>query len=331
MEKKKIDVTVIVPVYNVEKYINSCLDSLVSQHYDSDRYEIMIINDCSTDKSMKIINEYKSKYKNITICDLKKNMGVSNARNIGIQKSHGEYIMFCDSDDYYDLEAIKILMSAARENKSDYVMANYIIKKNNSEIKVDSTSYFVNKHISKNEIISYMNLTSCSKLISRELFIKNKILYPTDLKRCEELTVIPVLAYLANNPVVINAYLYYYIQRTTSASNKKIESIADLSFFDLSFKRFENIINCDLYSEELEFRAIEHLLYGKCLVLLKSTVKKEEVVSFINTFIKKYPKFTKNKYFKKFSVMKKIFVYSLKYKFVIVAKILAKVHEKITG
>lgn len=332
MEKKKVDVSIIVPVYNVEKYLDKCLNSLVNQDYDKAKYEILVVNDCSTDKSLEIINNYKILYDNIVVFNLKKNKGVSNARNIGIEKSLGEYLMFCDADDYYDLDAVKTLMETAKKEKSDYVMANYIIKKNNNEIRINTTGYFSSKIISKKGVVSYMSLTSCAKLIKKDLFIKNKILYPTDLKRCEELTVIPVLAYYANNPIKIDNYLYYYVQRDISASNKKIvKENVDVSFFDISFDRFANLINREQYQEEVEFRAIDHLLYGKCLVLLKSGVGRKEIIDFIDGFKKKYPNYLKNKYFKKFSFLKKIFVHTINFKLIFVARLIAKVHEKITG
>ena len=332
MEKKKIDVSIIVPVYNVEKYLKKCLDSLVNQHYDKKKYEICIINDCSTDNSINVIREFINKYNNISFYDLKENKGVSNARNIGIEKSRGEYLIFCDADDYYDLDSIKILMDTARIEESDYIVANYIIEKNNNEIKVNTTSCFANKKITKKEVVSYMSITSCSKLIKKELFINNNVLYPTDLKRCEEMTVIPVLAYYANNPVKINDYLYYYVQRDSSASNKRIANEKDdLSFFDKSFNRFTDLIDSEKYSEEVQFRAIEHLLYGKSLVLLKSKTSRKKMINFINNFKEKQPKFLKNKYFKKFSYPKKIFVYTINYKLIFTARLIAKIHEKITG
>ena len=87
----------IVPVYNTEKYLKKCLDSLVNQTYKD--FEIIVVNDGSTDKSSNIISKYQKKYKNIIVID-KENEGLSMARNRGVQKSSGKYIIFVDSDDY---------------------------------------------------------------------------------------------------------------------------------------------------------------------------------------------------------------------------------------
>lgn len=327
------DVSIIVPVYNTEKYLKTCLDSLVNQNYDKDKYEIIAINDCSTDNSLSILNDYRRKYKNIIVYDFKKNHGVSYARNSAIKKSNGEYLMFCDSDDRYDYNAIKTLIDSARKYNADFVMADYFISKGNKNIAVNSSNYFSETIISKKEIISYMTLTSCSKLIKRELFINNKVFYPEDLKKCEELPVIPVLAYKANKAISISHNLYYYVQRSDSASNERYKDIQidSLSFFDESFNKFVDLLSTENYAHEIEFRAIDHLLYGKCLVMLKSNIERSQIIKYIDNFKEEYPNFIKNKYLKRFSKSKHIFILALNNKMIVIARILAYIHERITG
>ena len=96
-----VKVSVIVPVYNVEKYIDKCLTSLVNQTLKD--IEIIIVNDGSPDKSQKIIDKYVKKHSNIKSY-IKKNGGISSARNYGLKYAHGEYIAFVDSDDYVDVK-----------------------------------------------------------------------------------------------------------------------------------------------------------------------------------------------------------------------------------
>lgn len=326
-----IDVSIIVPVYNVEKYLKRCLDSLVNQDYDDNKYEIIVINDASKDKSLDVIKDFQQKYKNIILKDLKENKGVSHARNLGIKSAKGEFLLFCDSDDFYSLDSLKIFMNYAKKNKSDFVMANYNVVNDSNVIKVDSTSYYQKKTISKKEAISYMTLTSCSKLIKKSLFINNKIFYPEDLKKCEELTVIPVLAYLAEKPIQINQYLYNYYQRSESASNSFTKgNVEELLYFDLSFNRMKEKLNNNYY-DEIEFRMIDHLAYGKTLVMLKSKIKRKEIIKHINSLKKEYPKFIKNKYFKKYNFAKKIFVYVVYFKLVTLSKLMAFIHTKMLG
>jgi glycosyltransferase involved in cell wall biosynthesis len=201
-----ISISVIIPVYNSSKYIKRCLNSLINQDYSN--YEIFIVDDASTDNSLEIIREYALVYKNIKIKSLKKNKGVSNARNCGIKECNNEYIMFCDSDDWYESDALRIISKAAEENHADFVMSNHYISYDRKKIKVNYDEYFKNKQISKKECISYMTLSSCSKLIKKSIFLDNKILFPSNIKRCEELSVIPIVAFYANNPIFIKKHLH---------------------------------------------------------------------------------------------------------------------------
>ena len=327
-----IDVSIIVPIYNTEKYLSKCLNSLVNQNYSKDRYEIYLINDASTDKSLEIIKKYQKKYPNIVLYNSKINHGVSYSRNIGIKNSKGKYLMFCDADDTYDEKAISIFMNIINEQKADFVMADYYIENDKGKFSAGTTNYYQNNQITKKEIISYMSLTSCSKIIKKDLFIKYHLFYDEDVKRCEELSVILPLAYYANNPVVIKDNLYYYYQRKTSASNSNTEKEEkDILYFNITLDRFIKKINSDKYPEEMEFRAIDHLLYGKSLVILKSKMKRKILLKHINDFKKQYPKFIKNSYLKNYRLPKRLFVYCLNYKLIILCKFFAFLHKKVTG
>ena len=92
--------SIIIPLYNCEKFIEICLLSVLNQNFNN--YEIIIINDCSKDRSLKICTKYKKKYPKIKIINQKTNKGVSSSRNLGIKSSNGEYIIFLDSDDYLE-------------------------------------------------------------------------------------------------------------------------------------------------------------------------------------------------------------------------------------
>ena len=327
-----IDVTIIIPVYNSEKYLSKCLDSLINQDYDSNKYEILLINDASVDHSLDIIKKYQRKYSNILLIDSKKNNGVSSSRNKGIKKARGKYLVFCDSDDTYDFNALSILLNNAKRENADFVMADYSIDNDKGSFKAGTTSYFKNKKITKKEIISYMSLTSCAKLIKKDLIVNNDLFYSEDIKRCEELSVIPIAAYLSKNPIVINDSIYHYFQRNDSASNTNVsKKEEDISYFNITFEKFKKLIDLKKYSEEIEFRAIDHLLYGKSLVILKSRMDRKILIKHINDFKKEYPTFIKNNYLKEFSFPKKIFIYCLNYKLIVLCKIYAYLHKKMTG
>ena len=121
--KEQPQVSIIVPVYNVENYIERCLNSLVNQTFKD--IEIITINDGSTDKSLELINKYVKEDIRVSVIDLG-DEGVSYCRNLGIEKANGKYIMFVDSDDWIDSSMVEVMYKKAEENKLDLVMCSYI-------------------------------------------------------------------------------------------------------------------------------------------------------------------------------------------------------------
>ena len=117
MKNKKIKISVIVPVYNTEKYLNECLNSLVNQTIYKE-LEIICINDASTDNSLKILEGYEKQYENLIVINSNVNKKQGGARNLGIMRATGEYLGFVDSDDFVDLEMYEKLYNEAI--KKDY-------------------------------------------------------------------------------------------------------------------------------------------------------------------------------------------------------------------
>ena len=272
---------VIIPNYNSGLYIKKCLNSLLEQEYKVN--EIIIVDDCSTDESPRIIKEYTKKNKNIILLENKENMGVSYSRNIGIKNSKSEYIMFCDSDDWYEKQATKKMMDKIKKEKSDFVLAGYYITyKDGKKIEVKYNN-LNNIEITKEVSISYLPITSSSKLIKRSIFLEHNIQYPVGIKNCEELSVIPVAGFYAKKVVYINECLYNYFQRENSASNHKLE---DLSFYDITYEKFKNSLPQE-YQKSINIRMVEHLLYSKTYSLIKEKYSKNEVMKNINK-CKKY-------------------------------------------
>ena len=180
----KIKVSVIVPVYNVEKFIDKCLNSLVNQTLKE--IEIIVVNDGSPDNNQKIIDEYVKKYPDKIKSFIKENGGQGSARNMGIEKAVGEYISFVDSDDWLDLDTLEKMYFLAKKDKSDIVIcdmvdhyANYTIYHNctkyNSVFEVTPSA--CNK-IFKKELIK--DFRFLSKLWYEDFNFTTKILFNTD-------------------------------------------------------------------------------------------------------------------------------------------------------
>lgn len=168
-----IDFTIIIPVYNTEKYLKKCIDSALIQDYQS--YEIIIVNDGSTDSSSTIIREYEDKYPEKVKVLNKENGGLSSARNFGIEHSKGKYLAFLDSDDWIAKEFLSKFSEKIDFNLSDrrVITCNreFVFE---AERISDNLPKFRLLHISdKPEIIRSINLSACNKVFHRELFNNN--------------------------------------------------------------------------------------------------------------------------------------------------------------
>lgn len=122
MDKNSPLVSIIIPVYNVEKFLRTCLDSIINQTYKN--IEVICVNDGSPDNSISILNEYASRDKRVIVFD-EPNRGVASARNLGIEKATGEWITFSDADDWWELNAFERAVEVAEKHKADVVMYSY--------------------------------------------------------------------------------------------------------------------------------------------------------------------------------------------------------------
>lgn len=154
----KIKVSVIVPVYNVEKFIDKCLNSLVNQTLKE--IEIIVVNDGSPDNSQKIIDEYVKKYPDKIKSFIKENGGQGSARNMGIEKAVGEYISFVDSDDWLDLDTLEKMYFLAKKDKSDIVICDMVDHYSNYTIYHNCTKY--------NSVFE-VTPSACNKIFRKEL------------------------------------------------------------------------------------------------------------------------------------------------------------------
>lgn len=215
-------ITVIVPVYNVENYLNKCLDSLINQTYKN--LEIIVINDGSTDNSGEICQEYAQKDNRIIYIE-KENGGLSDARNVGLDKMTGSYVTFIDSDDWVELDYVEILYKKIIEYQADISVGNYYSYNEDEEIyyfhiygnsyyeKVyDNVSIFENLYESQ-EMKSFALISACGKLYKAKLFDYLRF----DKGKLGEDGYFNQKMYLSVNKVVyLNKGLYAYRQRSGS-------------------------------------------------------------------------------------------------------------------
>lgn len=222
--KTKDLVSIIVPVYNVEKYLKKCIDSIKNQTYDN--LEILLVDDGSTDNSGKICDLYSKKDRRIKVIH-KENGGLSDARNCGINIISGEYLTFIDSDDFIDNDYIKTLLTIAKKNNADIVISglfNYYENENN--INNNLTNY-TESVVSKQKIYEKMflqrgvDVNATAKLYKSYIF--DKIRFPKG-KLYEDIQIIDKTIEAANVIVETNYKGYYYLQRKGSIMYGKMSS-----------------------------------------------------------------------------------------------------------
>lgn len=219
-------ISVIIPIYNVENYLDKCLESIINQTYK--KIEIILVNDGSTDDSLRICEKYSKIDKRITIID-QKNAGVSNARNTGIKKANGDYIIFIDPDDYININMLQILYDninivddidisiCAFEKVYFYEKNNSInIVGKNEKNFLDKTTLL--KWMTKNE---YFQGFVWNKLYKKSIINKHKILFNEDISVCEDFLFNSEYIDKINKGIYTQEKLYYYYQRKDSAYNGK--------------------------------------------------------------------------------------------------------------
>lgn len=172
------DISIIVPIYNAEKYLKECLDSLINQ--TKKELEFILVNDGSTDSTEEIIKSYKDKrikyFKN-------KNQGIGKTRNFGIEKSTGKYIMFLDSDDYLELDACEKLYTKASSQKLDLVICDYYKLYEDGRRENVELPSFKNTTLKESpNLLLDINLAPWNKIYKRDLIVKNNIKFVEDLK-----------------------------------------------------------------------------------------------------------------------------------------------------
>ena len=224
-------ISVIVPVYNVEKYIKRCIDSIIQQEYRN--LEIILVDDGSTDKSGIICDEYKKRDKRICVVH-KENGGLSSARNIGIDLAKGNYIAFVDSDDYISVAMYSVLMKNIIEEKADISIINYQIVSEWEEIGQKVIGKSKRKVMSGREACKErykkdgtVMVVAWNKLYKKELF--QFVRYPIGKLHEDEFTTYKLL-YSANIVVYQDKKLYAYVQRKSSImgefSRKRLDVLA---------------------------------------------------------------------------------------------------------
>ncbi len=283
-------VSIIVPIYQVEKYLEKCLESLVNQTLEE--IEIILVNDGATDNSSNIAKEYQKKYPNKVVYLEKKNGGLSDARNFGIPKATGEYIAFLDSDDYVELITYEEMYQLAKKENSDMVECDFIWEYAN-KTKEDIGLIYHGKH----EMIEKARVVAWNKLIKREILEKTKIEFPKGYQYEDVEFTYKLIPHLEKISFLKKAYIHY-VQRNNSISNSQNERTKEI------FEILEHVIDYykknnlyEEYEKELEYIYARYLLCSSLLRIVKiedKKVRKELLDMTWGKLNTKFPNWKKN-------------------------------------
>ena len=167
-------VSIVVPVYRVEEYLDECINSIINQTYNY--IEIILVDDGSPDKCPEICDNYAKNDKRIKVIH-KENGGLSDARNFGIPHATGEYIAFLDSDDYVEPNTYKTMYEKAVQENSDYVECDFIWEYPDKS-NIDTRDYYFGKR----EMLEKVRVVAWNKLIKRDIIVNNNIKFPFGLR-----------------------------------------------------------------------------------------------------------------------------------------------------
>ena len=260
--KNDVLVSIVVPVYNVEKYLMRCYDSIVSQTYEN--WEVIFVDDGSTDDSGKMCDEIAKKDKRIKVVH-KKNEGLGLARNHGVRLCNGEYIFFVDSDDYIEKDAIESLLKIAAEYHCDLVIGNEYYQEDAMDLPIHEGLY------QKNEIVKeilpriigsnpgkadQLTPSSCGNLYMRKLFFDSDLWFPSErlliwedlafnfeyFQKCESiyLTERPVYDYCFNGESLTHKYDADKLSKIIKMYQYMKKRIEDTNMTDVIGDRLEN-------------------------------------------------------------------------------------------
>lgn len=280
-------ISVIVPIYNTEEYLEKCVYSIINQKYK--HIEIILVNDGSTDKSGEICDFFESIDTRVKVIH-KQNGGLSSARNAGINISNGDYLGFVDSDDWIVSNMYKNLLKLAMENKADMVRCEFLENENEPNVK-ESTTQILKKNkfmpLILTDIVS-SHMVIC--IFSRKLF--DQLEFPIGYI-AEDMMIFHLLAGRANKLVMTNKQLYYYYnERVDNISNSTELKFDNTMHRAIAFKN-RYIYSIDRYpdvQDDILKRTVRFILASFCRVPknLKKDSKDSNDMNILYNFINYY-------------------------------------------
>lgn len=293
-------ISVIIPVYNSEEYLDKCLGSVLGQTFED--FEIIAVNDGSTDSSLEILSDYAGRYGEKIKIITQENQGQSAARNRGLEEATGEFISFVDSDDYIHEELLEKAFAAAEKNSADLVCFGAYEDKGG---KIGEYNYSKFNTLPAQLRYILHEAAPWNKLIKKSLLIDNNLKF-TEGIIYEDFELIPQLVLHAAKIFYLDERLYYYVIHENSTMRQKRYSPKLKSIFRVVETLKDKFYNTE-YKTELEYLYITHLLHDAAFRFLQFEEGKGDVKEIGKIIRSTFPNWRKNKYYKHCSFKYKTF------------------------
>ena len=300
-------ISFIVPVYNTEKTISRCLDSILNQTIKN--FEIIVVNDGTKDNAQIVIDNYARNYPEIIKTFTKENGGLSDARNYGITKSKGKYIAFVDSDDFIENNYCEVLFEIINANNSDMIIIGYNRLYNKKQNYFERNYKFNRDNIynqkikidENQEVIANTEVASWLRILKRDFFTNSNTNYFTKGRVYEDLEASLKWYLQIKNVFITNIKLYNYSisNNTLNFNSKNVEMFFDIIDEICLYYQKEN--KFDQYYHELEYLFTKHMLLSN-IMRLRAARRNNNYEIFLNLRNKlkvHFKYFIKNKYLKK--------------------------------
>lgn len=298
-----IKVSIIVPVYNVEKYLTKCLDSLINQTLSE--IQIIIVNDGATDGSQKIIDMFQRKSNKIQAF-LKSNGGLSDARNYGLTFATGEYIGFVDADDFVETDMFEILYNKAKQDDSDIVECNL------RHTYPDKEDIEIGKQIQdKKEMLMFGRSVVWNKIYKRDWLLQTKVIFPKGLIYEDVEFFIKLIPHIRMYSYV-DAASIHYVQRSNSLNNfSSVKTLDILSILNNIYIYYREQGYLREYKEALEFFFARILLcssFKRISGIKDKEQRKEAMKKNWNLLVQTFPNWKQNRVLKQTKSHQAIFM-----------------------
>ncbi len=256
-------ISIIIPVYNVQEYVEKCILSVLNQDVSPDTYEIIIVNDGSTDNSLEIISRFAEQHANIKIIN-QENKGLSGTRNTGLSVAQGKFVWFIDSDDWIENNCLNKLLNILSTNNLDILLIKLVIVDENGIItQRKELPSFNGRIITGKELYNHLGLSwnVVRYIYLRDMLVKNNLYFENGIL-FEDGAFLDKVFFYAKRVKIFNETIYYYFQRTGSIVNslRNIDKRQD-SFFTLAQKatEFSLIIDDGDYKKLLKQKIISYI------------------------------------------------------------------------